>query len=132
MQSTAGNIVNYIRSPTPLKATSTTFYEFFADSAEQKAVTKHSTKELKERLSRDPELCEKLIPGWGVGCRPPTPGEGYLVALPVDNVMVYFNGIRLNDQWRDELNAYTIFNGPNSPDSHGGLLAARSCDLTLC
>lgn len=38
------------------------------------------------KLNNDPELCEKLIPKWELGCRRITPGEGYLEAFLRDNV----------------------------------------------
>jgi hypothetical protein len=41
-----------------------------------------------EKLQHDPELCEQLIPKWGLGCRRITPGEGYLEALRRPNVQL--------------------------------------------
>jgi cation diffusion facilitator CzcD-associated flavoprotein CzcO len=41
---------------------------------------------MQERLQNNPELVDGLIPGFPVGCRRPTPGEGYLEALLQDNV----------------------------------------------
>ena len=38
-----------------------------------------------EKLKHDPELCEKLIPKWEVGCRRITPGPGYLEAFSRPN-----------------------------------------------
>lgn len=38
-----------------------------------------------EKLNYDPELCEKLIPKWEVGCRRVTPGPGYLEAFSRPN-----------------------------------------------
>lgn len=39
-----------------------------------------------EKLNHDPELCEKLIPKWEIGCRRITPGEGYLESFLLPNV----------------------------------------------
>jgi hypothetical protein len=38
-----------------------------------------------EKLNHDPDLCEKLIPKWEVGCRRVTPGPGYLEAFAKPN-----------------------------------------------
>ncbi|KAF2179966.1 FAD/NAD(P)-binding domain-containing protein [Zopfia rhizophila CBS 207.26] len=47
--------------------------------------------DMEKKLSRKPELIEKLIPDWEVGCRRLTPGLGYLEALCEDNVDVVAN-----------------------------------------
>lgn len=39
-----------------------------------------------DKLNNDPELCEKLIPKWELGCRRVTPGAGYLEAFLKPNV----------------------------------------------
>ena len=39
-----------------------------------------------EKLNHDPDLCAKLIPQWGLGCRRITPGEGYLESFLLPNV----------------------------------------------
>jgi cation diffusion facilitator CzcD-associated flavoprotein CzcO len=44
-----------------------------------------ATKQMAEKLSHDPELCEKLIPKWELGCRRVTPGPGYLEAFTKSN-----------------------------------------------
>ncbi|KAM5347462.1 hypothetical protein ACJ41O_010467 [Fusarium nematophilum] len=42
----------------------------------------YSTQEMKTKLAAKPELIDKLIPtNFGVGCRRPTPGNGFLEAL---------------------------------------------------
>lgn len=38
-----------------------------------------------EKLNHDPDLCDKLIPKWEVGCRRVTPGPGYLEAFAKPN-----------------------------------------------
>lgn len=58
------------------------------DSPEQAAAVKFSRDEMKRRLGSDHPLAEKLIPEFGVACRRPTPGTGYLEALTAPNVRV--------------------------------------------
>jgi hypothetical protein len=41
---------------------------------------------MRRRLNYDPELCQKLIPEWSLGCRRLTPGEGYLESFLLPNV----------------------------------------------
>lgn len=48
---------------------------------------------MKEKLQNLPELAEKLIPAWAVGCRRLTPGVGYLESLSEDNVHVVYGEI---------------------------------------
>jgi hypothetical protein len=43
-------------------------------------------KQMAEKLNYDPELCEKLIPKFELGCRRISPGEGYLEAFLRSNV----------------------------------------------
>lgn len=38
-----------------------------------------------EKLNHDPDLCEKLIPKFEVGCRRVTPGQGYLESFSLPN-----------------------------------------------
>lgn len=38
-----------------------------------------------EKLNHDPDLCEKLIPKWEVGCRRVTPGPSYLESFARPN-----------------------------------------------
>ncbi len=40
------------------------------------------------KLEGNPELCERLIPEWELGCRRITPGEGYLESFLRDNVEI--------------------------------------------
>lgn len=48
----------------------------------------YSTNEMKQRLGDDNPLLPYLIPTFAVGCRRPTPGNGYLEALTKQNVRV--------------------------------------------
>jgi hypothetical protein len=39
-----------------------------------------------DKLGNDPDLCDKLIPKWDLGCRRVTPGQGYLESFLLPNV----------------------------------------------
>ncbi|RGP60874.1 hypothetical protein FSPOR_10375 [Fusarium sporotrichioides] len=69
------------------------FHTLLIDSPAQVAMEKAFRQTMEERLNHDPELCAKLIPKWKVGCRRLTPGEGYLEALQMPNVVLDFSGI---------------------------------------
>jgi len=43
---------------------------------------------MREKLNNDPELCDKLIPKWELGCRRLTPGDGYLESFTLSHVRV--------------------------------------------
>lgn len=49
---------------------------------------------MRARLANSPELAEKLIPKYKVGCRRLSPGDGYLEALQADNVKCCFSDIQ--------------------------------------
>ena len=62
------------------------FYEALIEGSEANLEARRRTKELMEkRLEKHPELAQKLIPKWSLGCRRLTPGNGYLEALCADN-----------------------------------------------
>jgi hypothetical protein len=44
------------------------------------------TKSMREKLSKKPEIFEKILPEWAPACRRISPGPGYLEALVEDNV----------------------------------------------
>lgn len=46
-----------------------------------------------EKLHHDPELCGKMIPTWGLGCRRITPAEGYLESFLKPNVQLVFDTV---------------------------------------
>lgn len=48
---------------------------------------------MRKKLSKKPELADKMIPSWPVGCRRLTPGVGYLEALVEDKVDTVFGQI---------------------------------------
>ncbi|KAM6524537.1 hypothetical protein FALCPG4_010146 [Fusarium falciforme] len=64
------------------------FKMILKDSPEQAAAVAFSTKEMTAKLGENSPLLKHLIPNFGVGCRRPTPGNGYLEALTKDNVRV--------------------------------------------
>ena len=49
-------------------------------------MTEFARDQMASSLNHDPELCEKLIPKYELGCRRVTPGNGYLEAFTQSNV----------------------------------------------
>ncbi|KAJ7043072.1 FAD/NAD-P-binding domain-containing protein [Mycena alexandri] len=57
---------------------------------EQKASLEFGNKDMRQRLRGDQRLIDAIVPkDFAVGCRRPTPGNGYLEALLEPNVQVY-------------------------------------------
>lgn len=48
---------------------------------------------MKEKLGKDSPLLKHILPTFAVGCRRPTPGNGYLEALAKENVRVVTDAI---------------------------------------
>lgn len=48
---------------------------------------------MRQRLSDNPHLMDKLIPQWEIGCRRLSPGDGYLEAMQQSNAEWCFEGI---------------------------------------
>ena len=65
-----------------------------SDSFENKMLTEAVKLFMEERLKGNPELMEKLIPDYPVGCRRLTPGVGYLEALQAENAKCCFSPIK--------------------------------------
>ncbi|KAL5366664.1 hypothetical protein BJX96DRAFT_44220 [Aspergillus floccosus] len=63
------------------------------DSPEQEQAKEFSTNEMRTKLGADSPLLKHIIPSFGVGCRRPTPGNGYLEALGQENVRVVTDSI---------------------------------------
>lgn len=63
---------------------------FIKDTPQQAMAKEFTAKDMKAKLIRKPELQEKLIPNFALGCRRPTPGAGYLDALSADNCEVVY------------------------------------------
>ncbi|KAI9870993.1 MAG: hypothetical protein M1830_003547, partial [Pleopsidium flavum] len=58
------------------------------DSPEQAEAKRFSINEMKTKLNHDEHLVKHMVPDFAVGCRRPTPGNGYLEALTKPNVRV--------------------------------------------
>lgn len=67
--------------------------QFLKNSEHNKKATELARKQMAERLNHDPELCAKMIPEWGVGCRRITPADGYLECLLKPNVQAVNSGV---------------------------------------
>lgn len=63
------------------------------DSKEQAEAKLYSQNEMKTKLAYNERLTKALIPEFGVGCRRPTPGNGFLEALGKPNVKVATDAI---------------------------------------
>ncbi|KAH7308922.1 putative monooxygenase [Stachybotrys elegans] len=63
------------------------------NSPQQAAARENLTQMMRTRLGEDNTLADRIIPSFGVGCRRPTPGVGYLEALTEKNVRVVFDSI---------------------------------------
>lgn len=95
------------------------FRLFLKGSDTNKAATEFAVKQMSEKLNHDPELCEKLIPKWELGCRRITPGSGYLEAFTKSNVnltnstiiSVDEHGIRTEDGTHHELDVIVCATG---------------------
>lgn len=60
-----------------ISRTNKSFYIFMKGENNKEGV-RLAAEQMAEKLNHDPELCEKLIPKWELGCRRITPGPGYL------------------------------------------------------
>ncbi|KIW98143.1 uncharacterized protein Z519_01727 [Cladophialophora bantiana CBS 173.52] len=65
-------------------------FKFYINGSEDaKMAREYSIREMQKKLEKKPELMDKLIPSnFGVGCRRPTPGNGFLEALTLDKTTV--------------------------------------------
>jgi cation diffusion facilitator CzcD-associated flavoprotein CzcO len=62
------------------------FKLFVKGSEYNKDTTEFAKEQMASKLNYDPELCEKLIPKYELGCRRITPGTGYLESFTRPNV----------------------------------------------
>ncbi|KAL4811335.1 FAD/NAD(P)-binding domain-containing protein [Aspergillus unguis] len=69
------------------------FRLYLKDSDAQKEALAYSVSQMTEKLASKPEIGEKLIPEWAVGCRRTTPGNGYLEALCSPKVEIIWGEI---------------------------------------
>lgn len=60
-----------------ISRTNKSFYIFMKGSNNEEGM-KLAAAQMADKLNHDPELCDKLIPKWELGCRRITPGPGYL------------------------------------------------------
>ena len=72
----------------------TDWRQIIKDSIEQAEAKQFSINEMKTKLENNPRLVKHLIPDFAVGCRRPTPGNGYLEALTQPNVRVVTDAIK--------------------------------------
>ncbi|KAK6365667.1 hypothetical protein LTS17_011053 [Exophiala oligosperma] len=74
---------------------SSRFRLYMAGSKIQEAARKFSTEQMTRKLTEGGklELAKLLLPTWEVGCRRPTPGNGYLEALCSDKCEVVFGDV---------------------------------------
>ncbi|KAL1708071.1 hypothetical protein EV121DRAFT_287900 [Schizophyllum commune] len=71
------------------------FFKAVIRSSEEQSQMREQVMDMtKKRLVKKPWIAEHLIPEFGVACRRPTPGPGYLEALCEDNVDFVTSGIR--------------------------------------
>ncbi|SCU86233.1 LADA_0D13212g1_1 [Lachancea dasiensis] len=70
------------------------FRSVIKGSPEQLAATDFAKNEMAQKLAKKPEVAEKVIPeDFGVGCRRPTPGNGFLEALCDPKTTLVYNNI---------------------------------------
>ncbi|OAL38186.1 hypothetical protein AYO20_02638 [Fonsecaea nubica] len=62
------------------------FRLFRKGSVQNAKSTEVTVERMRAALNNNPELCEKLIPNWTLGCRRLTPGEGYLESFLLPTV----------------------------------------------
>lgn len=65
-------------------------FKFYINGSQDAQIAReYSIKEMQRKLVKKPELMDHLIPSkFGVGCRRPTPGNGFLEALTLDKTTV--------------------------------------------
>ncbi|KIW19410.1 hypothetical protein PV08_03705 [Exophiala spinifera] len=69
------------------------FRAMLMGTSEQKAMAKTYRDIMESRLGRKPELIDRFVPTFTVGCRRLTPGDGYLEALQEENVRCLWSPI---------------------------------------
>lgn len=75
-----------------ISRTNKSFY-IFRKGDNNKEGVRLATEQMAAKLNHDPELCEKLIPKWELGCRRITPGPGYLESFLRPNCHLTNSGI---------------------------------------
>ncbi|PWY72573.1 steroid monooxygenase [Aspergillus eucalypticola CBS 122712] len=69
------------------------FPMYIRDTEIQAQARNFTTKTMLSKLEAKPSIADLIIPTFGVGCRRPTPGPGYLEALAADNCEVIWGEI---------------------------------------
>ncbi|KAK1145217.1 hypothetical protein N8T08_004369 [Aspergillus melleus] len=90
LQRKAAKIVNYARHAT----VNSVYRLMISGSAENKMLFDLVDATMREKLKDNPELIEKLIPKYELGCRRLSPGNGYLEAIQANNARVTFSPIK--------------------------------------
>lgn len=85
----------------------------------------YSINEMKRKLAKKPELMDKLIPSnFGVGCRRPTPGNGFLEALCEDKTTVLTEEIQ-------EITESGFVDGKGNPHEVDVVICATGFDTSF-
>ncbi|KAJ5774830.1 hypothetical protein N7457_009726 [Penicillium paradoxum] len=93
------------------------FKAILRNTAESQQTNEFSYKEMSRKLGGDPRLVDKVIPkDFNVGCRRPTPGNGYLEALVGEKTTVF----------TETIGSVT----PNGFKDHNGV--EYECDVIIC
>ncbi|KAF3804193.1 putative sterigmatocystin biosynthesis monooxygenase stcW [Colletotrichum gloeosporioides] len=96
-----------------------------ADSADQKEAREYSSNEMRVKLKNEDILNYLMPKNFAVGCRRPTPGNGYLEALTKDNVRVVTKDIE-----KIVSKGIQLTNGEIIPVD--ALICATGFDLSFC
>ncbi|KAL4746798.1 hypothetical protein BDW72DRAFT_210132 [Aspergillus terricola var. indicus] len=75
------------------RSVNSVFRIMLSGSEENKFLFNLVSQVMRERLSQNPHLIEKLIPDYEIGCRRLSPGDGYLEAMQADNARFCFDRI---------------------------------------
>ncbi|KAL4737210.1 hypothetical protein BDV11DRAFT_216842 [Aspergillus similis] len=75
------------------RSVNSVFKIMLSGSEENKFLFNLVSQVMRERLSENPHLIEKLIPDYEIGCRRLSPGDGYLEAMQADNAQFCFDRI---------------------------------------
>ncbi|KAL4767501.1 hypothetical protein BDW60DRAFT_147723 [Aspergillus nidulans var. acristatus] len=75
------------------RSVNSVFKIMLSGSEENKFLFNLVSQMMRERLSKNPHLIEKLIPDYEIGCRRLSPGDGYLEAMQANNARFCFDRI---------------------------------------
>jgi cation diffusion facilitator CzcD-associated flavoprotein CzcO len=101
------------------------FYSALLEGSEQNREARRRTVQMmKDRLKGRPDLVDKLIPDWSLGCRRLTPGNGYLESLTESNVTVTSNPIA-------EITETGILTGDGEHQKYDVIVCATGFDVSF-